>query len=88
MIEVAEAMAEKINSGVGKTAVILPLRGLSILDRVDKEFDDAEANFAFFETLKQRLKPEVEVKEVDAHITDTLFADKAAEMLYELVKNQ
>ena len=88
MIEVALAMAEKINNASGRTAVILPLQGLSILDKVDKEFDDREANFAFFETLKRNLKPEVEVKEVDAHITDALFADEAAEMLCELVKDQ
>jgi uncharacterized protein (UPF0261 family) len=84
MIEVAEAMAKKINSAKGKTAVIFPLKGLSILDKVDKEFDDREANFAFFETLKGNLKLQVEVKEVDAHITDALFADQAAEMLCKL----
>jgi uncharacterized protein (UPF0261 family) len=88
MIEVAKAMAEKINGAKGKTAVIFPLKGLSILDKVDKEFDDPDANFAFFETLKQNLKPEVKVKEVDAHTTDTLFADEAAGMLCELVKGQ
>jgi uncharacterized protein (UPF0261 family) len=88
MIEVAQAMAGKINSAKGKTAVIFPLQGLSILDKVDKEFDDPGANFAFFETLKQNLKPEVKVKEVNAHITDTLFADEAAEMLCELLKEQ
>jgi uncharacterized protein (UPF0261 family) len=88
MIEVARAMAEKINKAKGKTAVIFPLKGLSILDKVDKEFDDREANFAFFETLKQRLKPEVKVKEVNAHITDSLFAEEAAGILYNLMKGE
>ncbi|RJX26776.1 MAG: UPF0261 family protein [Dethiobacter sp.] len=88
MIEVAKVMSEKINKAKGKTAVILPLKGLSILDKVDKEFDDKEANFAFFETLKQNLNPEVEVKDVDAHITDSLFSDEAAKMLYKLIKEQ
>lgn len=88
MIEVAKAIAEKVNNAKGKTAVIFPLKGLSILDKVDKEFDDPEANFAFFETLKQNLKPEIEVKEVNAHITDSLFGDEAAQMLYELMKEQ
>jgi uncharacterized protein (UPF0261 family) len=88
MIEVAKVMAEKLNNAKGKTAVILPLQGLSILDRVEKEFDDPEANFAFFKTLKQNLKPELEVKEVNAHITDSLFGDQAAEMLYKLMKEQ
>ncbi|MBS3917475.1 MAG: Tm-1-like ATP-binding domain-containing protein [Deltaproteobacteria bacterium] len=88
MIEVAKAMADKINKAKGKTAVIFPLKGLSILDKVDKEFDDPEANVAFFETLKQSLKPGVEVKEVDAHVTDSLFAEEAAEMLFKLMKEQ
>ncbi len=35
MIEVAEVMAEKINKAMGKTAVIFPLKGLSILDKVE-----------------------------------------------------
>jgi uncharacterized protein (UPF0261 family) len=86
MIEIAKAMAEKINNAKGKTGVIFPLRGLSILDKWDKEhFDDPEANYAFFETLKQGVKSGVEVKEVDAHITDVLFADEAAKMFYELM---
>jgi uncharacterized protein (UPF0261 family) len=86
MIEVAKAMAEKINKAKGKTAVIFPLRGLSILDKVDKEFDDREANFAFFETLKQNLRPGVEVREVNAHVTDSLFAEEAAEILCKLME--
>lgn len=86
MIEVAKVMAEKINNAQGKTAVIVPLKGLSILDKVDKEFDDPEANMAFLNQLKLSLKPEIEVKEVDAHITDSLFAEKAAEMLHNLMK--
>jgi uncharacterized protein (UPF0261 family) len=81
-------MAEKINNAKGKTAVIFPLKGLSILDKVDKEFDDPEANFAFFDTLKQRLKPGVGVKEVSAHITDSLFAEEAAGILNNLMEGE
>jgi len=86
MIEVAKAMAEKINKAKGKTAVIFPLKGLSILDKVDKEFDDRVANFAFFETLKQNLRPEVEIKEVNAHVTDSLFAEEAVGILCKLME--
>ncbi|MGD0231192.1 MAG: Tm-1-like ATP-binding domain-containing protein [Syntrophorhabdales bacterium] len=85
MIEVAKVMAEKINKAKGRTGVIFPLKGLSILDKWDKEFDDPEANRAFFETLKQGLKNGVEVREVDAHITDGLFAEEAAKMLCALM---
>ena len=53
MIEVAKIMAEKINKAKGKTAVILPLNGLSILDKVDKEFDDPDANLALLRGFKR-----------------------------------
>lgn len=86
MIEIAKVMAEKINKAKGKTGVIFPLRGLSILDIWVKEhFDDPEANYAFFDTLKQELRSGIQVKEVDAHITDSLFADEAAKMLHEIM---
>lgn len=85
MIEVAKVMAEKINKAKGKTAVILPLKGLSVLDMVP-ELVDHEANFAYFETLKANLKPEVEVKEVDAHVTGSLFSEEAAKMFCKLIE--
>jgi uncharacterized protein (UPF0261 family) len=85
MEEIAKVIAEKINKAKGPTAVILSLRGLSVLDQVDKDFVDNEANYALFEVLKKNLKPEIEVKEVDAHVNDELFAEEAASMLYRLM---
>ena len=88
MEEVAEVIAEKLNRASGPTAVILPLKGLSFLDLVDEGFVDQEANFALFETLKRNLKPEIEVREVNAHVNDDLFAEEAVEMLYKLMSGK
>jgi uncharacterized protein (UPF0261 family) len=88
MIEVAKCMAEKINRSKGNTAVIVPLRGLSVLDLVEKEFDDPEANLAFTQTLRLHLKPGVEVKEVDVHVTESSFGDVGAEMLMSLMEQR
>jgi len=88
IVEVAKVMAEKLNKARGPTAVILPLKGLSISDKLVKEFYDPEANLTFFDILSKNLKPEIETKEVNAHITDSLFAEEAAEMLYKLMKFQ
>lgn len=85
MIEIAKLMAERINKAEGKIAVIFPRKGLSVLDQVDKEFDDLEANYAWLNTMRQYLKAEVEVKEVDVHITDTYFGEVGAQMLYEMM---
>ena len=87
MAEVGKAMAEKLNKAKGPTAVILPLKGLSILDKVIEEFDDPESNNAFFESLSENLNPEIEIKRVDAHITDGLFAEEAAKMLFRLMRS-
>ncbi|MBI5444264.1 MAG: Tm-1-like ATP-binding domain-containing protein [Deltaproteobacteria bacterium] len=86
MIEVARCMADKINRASGEAAVLVPLKGLSVLDLVEKEFDDPEANAAFTRTLKEHLKPGVEVKEVDVHVTETSFGDVGAEMLIRLIE--
>jgi uncharacterized protein (UPF0261 family) len=78
MVEIGEVVAEKLNKAQGPMAVILSLKSLSVLDQVDKNFVDDEASFALFETLKKNLKPEIEVREVDAHVNDELFAVEAA----------
>jgi uncharacterized protein (UPF0261 family) len=85
MIEVGKVMAEKLSRAKGPTAVILPLNGLSILDKIVEEFNDPEANNAFFETLSENLNPDIEMKRVDAHITDSAFAEEAEKMLLRLL---
>jgi uncharacterized protein (UPF0261 family) len=82
---VAETMAQKLNKSVGPTAVIIPKHGLSAYGKGWEDFYDAEADLALFEILKKRLKPEIKVVEVDAHINDRLFAERATDVLDELM---
>ncbi|MCK5485950.1 MAG: Tm-1-like ATP-binding domain-containing protein [Desulfobacterales bacterium] len=82
---VGETMVEKLNKSVGPTAVIIPKRGISGYGKGWEEFYDGEADFAFFNILKRRLKPEIRVVEVDSHINDRLFAEKATDLLDELM---
>lgn len=86
MAETGKVMAEKLNRAKGPTAVILPLQGLSILDKVVKEFDEPDSNNAFFESLSESLNPDIEVNRVDAHVTDILFAEEAEKMLFRLLQ--
>jgi len=39
----------------------------------------------FFESLSENLNPEIEIKRVDAHITDGLFAEEAAKLLFRIL---
>ena len=87
MMEVGKVMADKLNKAIGPTALLFPKKGLSILDITDKEiFDDPEANLTLLEVLKENLKPEIKIVELDVHITDERFALQAATLLYGLMQ--
>ena len=80
-----KVMAEKLNKAIGPTAVIIPKKGFSGVDKEDNEWHDPEANLAFTEALKKNLKQGIRVVEVDAHINDKLFAETAATLLDKLM---
>lgn len=86
MIEVAKFMAERIKKATGKTGIIFPTKGLSVLDQVDKEFEDLEANFAWLDTIKGLINNGTEIREVDVHVTEASFGVVAADMLYEMMQ--
>lgn len=85
MTRIGEVVVEKLNKAIGPTAVIIPKRGLSAYGGGWEDFYDAEADSALFELLKKNLKPEIIVVEVDAHINDKLFIEKATTLFDELM---
>lgn len=85
MQEIGEVVAAKLNKAKGQTALIIPLKGLTIIDPLDKKFVDREADNVLFETIKRNLKPEIEVREVDCHINDEPFTSEAVKMFHNLM---
>ena len=79
------AAAEQLNRATGPTVLVLPLRGVSMIDAPGKPFHDPEADRALFESLRQHLAPSVELVEVDAHINDPVFADTLADRMLQLL---
>jgi uncharacterized protein (UPF0261 family) len=80
-----EIFAEKANRAKGPVAVLLPLRGVSILDGEGERFCDREADQAMFDALKAGLREGIEVTELDANINDEIFARKAVNLMVELM---
>ena len=76
-----EVFAQKLNDANGPVAVLIPLRGVSILDGDGQPFCDREADGAMFETLKEKLRPDISVVQMDVNINDPAFAAKAVEMM-------
>jgi uncharacterized protein (UPF0261 family) len=82
-----EIFAEKANTAIGPIAVLIPLRGVSILDGDGHPFCDREADQAMFTAFRQNLRSNIPYVEVDANINDEVFATKAVEVMLKLINN-
>jgi uncharacterized protein (UPF0261 family) len=74
-------VAEKASAARGPTAVLVPLRGVSAIDREGQPFWWPEADAALFQSLRNWISPAVELIELDAHVNDPVFAETAARTL-------
>ncbi len=83
--EIGRRIAENLNKATGPTVLMLPLKGVSMLDREGEPFHDPGANAALFDALRRHVRPPVELVELDLHINDTAFADAVFERLIALM---
>ena len=75
-------IAEKLNTATGPVTLMIPLRGVSALDREGAPFYDPEADAALFDSLRRHVRtPPVQIVALDLHINDTEFADAVADTL-------
>jgi uncharacterized protein (UPF0261 family) len=81
-----QVVAEKLNQARGPVAVVIPSRGFSSFDEEGGAFWELETDGAFAPALKAKLKPEMEVIEVEAHINDPLFAETVVEVFDRLMQ--
>lgn len=85
--QLGNIIAEKLNNASSKTALMLPLKGVSALDAEGQPFYGAEEDRMLFDTLRQHIDAtKVELIEADAHINDEAFALQAAKKLVELMQ--
>src|SRR5688572_3106278 len=83
--EIGRRIAAQLNAATGPVVVLLPLRGVSMIDRDGQPFHDADADAALFGALREGLKPNVRLREIDAHINDPDFAHALADELLALL---
>ncbi len=79
-------IAHKASAARGPTVVLLPLRGVSAIDRDGQPFWWPEADQALFQSLRNWMSPHVKVLELDLHINDPEFAQAAVATLMNLLK--
>ncbi|HUU11019.1 MAG TPA: Tm-1-like ATP-binding domain-containing protein [Phycisphaerae bacterium] len=78
---IGEIMAGKLNLSTGPVTVLLPLKGVSMIDLEGKPFHLPEANRALFEALRGNLRQDIPVVEMDCDINAPAFARRSAEAL-------
>ena len=81
-------IAEKASAARGPTAMLVPLRGVSAIDREGQPFWWPEADQALFQSLRNWIGPQVQLIELDLHINDPAFAEAAAQQLLAYLKPQ
>lgn len=86
-IKFGQKIAEKLNASFGKTVLILPLKGVSMIDAVGQPFYGSKEDEALFDTLKNNIdKDKVNIVEMDNNINEKAFAQRAAEELIKMLE--
>ena len=61
--------------------VLHPLGGTSAVNKEGEALYESDTNETLHRAVHQWMEPEIPVVDVDAHINDRLFAEKAAEII-------
>jgi uncharacterized protein (UPF0261 family) len=85
--EIGRITAGKLNRAIGPVTVLIPLQGVSAIDKTGGPFHSQEALDAYRRALKENLGANVRLIELDAHINDDRFATAAAEILMESLRD-
>ena len=83
--QLGKQTAEKAKAAKGPTSIILPLQGVSAIDKSGEAFDDPEARAALLDAIRENVG-DVEIIEMDNHINDEAFAERAVERLLEILE--
>jgi uncharacterized protein (UPF0261 family) len=86
MVKFAEIIGGKLNRSRGPVHVLIPGKGWSNADKPGMELFDPDIDRVFVDRLKKILKPGIPVEEMDAHICDKAFAERAVEILDGMVR--
>lgn len=77
-------IGRKVAASTGPAAILLPLRGVSAIDRAGQPFDDPAARDSLFAGVRST-HGAAPLTELDCHINDPEFAEAAAKKLLELI---
>ena len=83
----AKIVGEKLNRSRGPTYILIPKQGWSEVDKPGMELFDPEVDQIFVDHLKATLDSKIPIEEMDAHISDPAFAQRAVEILDQMIRS-
>ena len=86
-VRIGEIIAAAVNLATAPAAFLLPMRGVSMLDSEGERFWDPEADMACFDAIRNGLRADIPVHEIDHNINDPEFADIAANTLLDMLRD-
>ncbi|MDI6725476.1 MAG: Tm-1-like ATP-binding domain-containing protein [Smithellaceae bacterium] len=86
MAQIGRVMAERLNGATGPTAVMVPLAGWSIYGAKGGPLHDEAGNRALLKTLKNGLREDLFIEEIDARINDEVFIDLCVDRLINFME--
>jgi uncharacterized protein (UPF0261 family) len=85
--EIAQVVAEKLNKSKGPVKFLIPIKGWSALSVEGTDLYDPETDAVFAPALREQLRLDIEVEELDTHLNTPEFARAAVEALDDLYRN-
>lgn len=77
--EVAGVFARKLNQAKGPVVVLIPQKGWSAADLPGNDTHDPAEDQLFTQVLRERLKPDIQIIEVNANMEDSEFSNAVVE---------
>ena len=82
----AEQLSDRLNKDVSNVHVLIPTRGWSEADKEGGPLYDPETNAYLVKIFKDKLDNRIQFEEIDMHINDPAFAQRAANVMDQMVK--
>jgi uncharacterized protein (UPF0261 family) len=88
MKEFARIIGEKLNKSKGPTYILIPKKGWSEADKPGSELFEPETNRVFVDEIRRIINPHIPLEEVDVHISEPAFAQRAVEVLDHMIRSK
>jgi uncharacterized protein (UPF0261 family) len=86
--ELGKILAQKLNASQGPVTVLIPRKAISVISAPGQNFHDPDADCALFGALKENLRSDIPLLEMDVEINDPAFAERCARTLIQHIRSK